>query len=93
MLLHIFATISLSFATFARCAPFPDIGIAGGGFPNSPVPVEISVSGAKDVQLTQFLENLKVSFFSAASTNLSIWDTEGYSNNSLDTMNRIAAVS
>jgi hypothetical protein len=93
MLLHIFAAISLSFATFARCAPFPDIGIAGGGPPNSPVPVEISVSGAKDVQLTQFLENLEVSFFSAASTNLSNWDTAGYSNSSLDTVNRITAVS
>jgi hypothetical protein len=95
MLLRSFATIALSFATFARCAPFPfpDIGIAGGGPPNSPVPVEISVSGAKDVQLTQFLENLEVSFFYAASTNLSNWDTAGYSNSSLDTVNRITAVS
>ncbi|KAH8726694.1 ferritin-like domain-containing protein [Phaeosphaeriaceae sp. PMI808] len=90
MLLHIFAIISLSLATFARCAPFLDIGIAGGGLPNSPLPVEISVGGAKDVQLTQFLENLEVSFFSAASTNLSIWGNEGYSNNSLGTVNRIA---
>ena len=77
MLLHMFAAVSLSFATLARCAPRPDIGIAGGGPSNSPVPVEISVSGAKDVQLTQFLENLEVSFFSAASTNLSNWDTCG----------------
>ncbi|KAF2260222.1 hypothetical protein CC78DRAFT_547702 [Lojkania enalia] len=91
MLLRIFAAISLSFATFARCAPFPDIGIAGGGPPNSPVPVEISVNGAKDVQLTQFLENLEVSFFSAASTNLSTWDTTAYSNSSIDTVNRITA--
>jgi hypothetical protein len=49
MLLHIFATTVLSFATFARCVPFLDIGSTGVGLPNSPVPVEISVSGAKDV--------------------------------------------
>lgn len=52
MLLYIFATISLSFATFARCALFLDIEIAGGGPLNSLVLVEISISGAKDVQLT-----------------------------------------
>ena len=92
MLLEIFAAISLSFATLSSCAPCPDIEVAGGGPPNSPVPAEISVSGAKDVQLTQF-ENLEVSFFSTASTNLSNWDTKGYSNSSLDTVNRITAVS
>jgi hypothetical protein len=93
MLLHIFAAISLSFATLASCAPCPATEVAGGGPPNSPVPAEISVSGAKDVQLTQFLENLEVQFFSAASTNLTNWETEGYSNSSLDTVNRITAVS
>ena len=93
MLLRVVATIALSFAAVARCAPSPDIWIAGGGTPNSPVPVEVSVAGAKDVQLTQFLENLEFSFFSAASTNLSNWGSQGYSNSSIDTLNRIAAVS
>jgi hypothetical protein len=93
MLLQISATIPLFFAALASCAPYPNTSIAGGGPPNSPLPAEISVNGAKDVQLTQFLKNLEVSFFSAGSTNLSKWDTEGYSNSSINTVNRISAVS
>ncbi len=93
MFLQIFAAVSLSLATFASCTPLPDTNIAGGGLPNSPLPAEISVNGAKDIQLTQFLENLEVSFFSAGSANLSQWNTEGYSNSSIDTVSRIAAVS
>jgi len=93
MLLQTFA-ISLCFGVLASCAPCLDAEItAGGGPPNSPIPAEISVNGAKDIQLTQFLENLEVSFFSAGSANLSTWGTDGYSNSSLDTVNRIAAVS
>ena len=92
-MLLLFAIISFSFASFARCAPSLDIWTAGGGPPSSPVPDEVSVIGAKDVQLTQFLENLEVSFFSAASTNLSNWGPEGYPNSSIGILTRIAAVS
>ena len=86
-------TISLCFGLLASCAPYPDTATAGGGPPNSPVPAEISVNGAKEIQSAQFLENLVVSFFSADSANLSVWRTDGYSNSSINTVNRITAVS
>jgi hypothetical protein len=73
MLFQKFAA-SLCFGVLASCAPCPDAATAGGGPPNSPVPAEISVNGAKDIQSAQFLENLVVSFFSAGSANLSMWD-------------------
>ena len=93
MLVQTFA-VSLCFGLLASCTPYSDAATtAGGGPPNSPVPAEISVSGAKDIQLTEFLENLEVSFFSAGSANLSNWGTDGYSNSSINTVNRIAAVS
>jgi hypothetical protein len=93
MLFQAFA-VSLCFGVLASCAPCPDPeSTAGGGPPNSPLPAEISINGAKDIQLTQFLENLEVSFFSAGSANLSMWGADSFSNSSMDTVNRIAAVS
>ena len=89
-----FFPVSLCFAVLASCAPCPDTeSTAGGGPPNSPLPAEISINGVKDIQLAQFLENLEVSFFSAGSANLSKWGTNGFSNSSMDTVNRITAVS
>jgi hypothetical protein len=93
MLLYIFAAVSLTFITLARCALYPNIGIAGNRPPNSPVPVKISINRVKDVQLIQFLKNLKVLFFFTTSINLLNWDTEGYFNSTLDTVNRITAIS
>lgn len=49
MLLYIFAAISLSFATFAKCALFLDIGIISGKPLNSLILVKIFISKAKDI--------------------------------------------
>lgn len=93
MLLQIPATIPLSLTTLVSCSSYPNVSTAGGGPPNSPIPAEMSTNGVKAVQLTQFLENLEDSFFSAGSRNLSKWDTKEYPNSSLDTASIINVIS
>jgi hypothetical protein len=91
----IFPSLSIAFGVLVGAAPlYPKtINVAGGGLPNSKLPIVVSESGIRDIQLAQFLENLEVSFFTAGSSNITKWGTSGYSNDSIEIVSKIAAVS
>src|SRR4051794_32508497 len=94
MVIQTLIFIFISLAALTNCTPCPQTeGIAGGGPPNSALPSQISRNGIKNIQLAQFIENMEASFFSTGSLNISDWGSDGYSNSSIDTINRIAAVS
>jgi hypothetical protein len=95
MLIQTFSALSLTLATLVSSAPCLETATtAGGGVPPAGIlPAEISDFGIKNIQLTQFLENLEVSFFSAGSANISEWGADGFANSSIDTVIRVAAVS
>lgn len=95
MLSYLFPVLSFSFGVLVSGAPLcPDIiSTAGGGLPNSTLPPAVSQSGIKEIQLALFLENLEVSFFTAGVANISRWGTNGYANDTMKIVNKIAAVS
>ena len=66
---------------------------AGGGPPNGQIPITVSTNAIKELQLAHFLENLKVSFFNVGLINLMSWGTNGYSNDTVKTVRKVAAVS
>jgi hypothetical protein len=66
---------------------------AGGGPPNGQIPNTVSTNAIKELQLAHFLENLKVSFFNVGLINLMSWGTNGYSNGTVETVRKVAAVS
>ncbi|KAF2452291.1 hypothetical protein BDY21DRAFT_294965 [Lineolata rhizophorae] len=83
------------FSTFlVSAAPLcPEtIDMAGGGLPNTTLPSTVSDSGVREIQLAQFLEILKVEFFTARFTNVTDWGKTDYSNNSAEIVGKIAAV-
>jgi hypothetical protein len=53
----------------------------------------VSKNAIKELQLAYFLENLKVSFFNVDLINLMSWGTNGYSNNTVKTVRKVATVS
>jgi hypothetical protein len=91
----IFWTLSTIFDVYVGAAPpCPEtIDIAGGGLPNGAFPTAISESGIKEIQLALFLENLEVSFFTGGSANITNWGIGGYSNDSIEIVRKVAAVS
>jgi len=95
MLSYLFPVLSFTFGVLVSGAPLcPDIiSTAGGGLPNGTLPPAVSQSGIKEIQLALFLENLEVSFFTAGVANISRWGTNGYANDSMEIVNKIAAVS
>jgi hypothetical protein len=66
---------------------------AGGRPPNGQIPTMVSKNTIKELQLAHFLENLKVSFFNVSLINLMSWGTNEYSNNTVETVRKVAAVS
>lgn len=66
---------------------------AGGGPPNGQIPTMVSKNAIQELQLAHFLENLKVSFFNVGLTNLMSWGTNGFSNDTVRTVRKVAAVS
>jgi hypothetical protein len=66
---------------------------AGGGPPNGQIPTMVSKNAIKELQLAHFLENLKVSFFNVGLINLMNWGTDGFSNDTVETVKKVAAVS
>ena len=66
---------------------------AGGGPPNGQIPTMVSKNAIKELQLAHFLENLKVSVFNVGLINLTNWGTDGFSNDTVETVRKVAAVS
>jgi hypothetical protein len=89
--------VSLTLTVLTKAAPAPLcpelIKTAGGGLPNITLPATVSQSALKEIQLAQFLENVEVNFFSTGSANITEWGTGGYSNDTIDIVSKIAAVS
>ena len=69
------------------------IDMAGSGLPNTEMPPSISASAVKHFQLALFLENLEVSFFQAGLANITKWNTTGYSNDTVEVVTKVAAIS
>ena len=69
------------------------IDMAGGGLPNTDMPLTISASAAKGFQQALFLENLGLSFFQAGLANITKWNTTGYLNDTIQIVTKVAAVS
>jgi hypothetical protein len=66
---------------------------AGGGPPNGQIPTMVSKNAVKELQLAHFLENWKVSFFNVGLINLTSWGTDGFLNDTVETVRKVAAVS
>ncbi|KAF2181008.1 hypothetical protein K469DRAFT_692524 [Zopfia rhizophila CBS 207.26] len=90
----ILPSLYIAFSALVDAAPLcpKTINTAGGGLPNTTLPAAVSEGGIKEIQLAQFLENLEVSFFTAGSANITKWGTNGYSNDSIEIVSKIAAV-
>lgn len=67
--------------------------VAGGGLPNSGRPLLLSPAAVKDFQLALFLENLEASYFSSGLSNITKWGTDGYPNDTVEVVSKVAAVS
>jgi hypothetical protein len=91
----IFLILSTISDVFVGAAPLcsETVDIAGSGLPIRTLPTAISESGIREIQLAQFFENLEVSFFTGGSGNITKWDIDGYSNNSIETVRKVVAVS
>ena len=66
--------------------------VAGGGLPNSGRPL-LSPAAVKHLQLALFLENLEFSYFSSGLPNITEWGTNGYPNDTIEIVSKVAAVS
>jgi hypothetical protein len=53
----------------------------------------ISTDAIKELQLAFFLENLEASFFTVGLTNITGWGTDGYPNDAIQVVSKVAAVS
>ena len=67
--------------------------VAGGGIPNSGLPLLLSPATVKDFQLALFLENLEASYFSSGLSNITRWGTSGYPNDTIQVVSKVSAVS
>ncbi|KAI9855635.1 MAG: hypothetical protein M1813_009681 [Trichoglossum hirsutum] len=65
--------------------------IAGGGLPNVGIPTLISPGAIKEFQLALFLENLESSFFNTGLTLIRKWGINGYPNDTIEVISRVAA--
>lgn len=65
----------------------------GDGLPNMTSPRILSLNGIKEIQLAQFLENLKISFFSQGLKNFSSWGGAVSANRSREIVGQIIAAS
>jgi hypothetical protein len=79
----------------AAAAPFCSnvTNVAGGGPPNSGRPLPLSPAAVKDLQLSLFLKNLEVSYFSNGLSNITKWGTNRYPNDTIEVVSKVAAVS
>ena len=82
-------------ASFTAAAPLcsDTINTAGGGPPNSGDPMLISPNAVKEFQLALFLENLEYFYFQTGLQNASQWGINGYPNDTVEILGKIAAVS
>lgn len=82
-------------AGFADAAPLcsDTIDTAGGGPPNSGDPMLISPNAVREFQLALFLENLESFYFQTGLQNTSQWGINGYPNDTVEILSKIAAVS
>lgn len=85
------STASNVLVTAAPLCP-ETVAMAGGGLPDITLPSTITAGGIKEIQLAQFLENLEVSYFRLGAANITKWGVSGYPNNSVEIVQRIAAV-
>jgi hypothetical protein len=86
------SSISLGSLVIAKpCSRFRTT--TGGGPPNVQIPTTVSTNAIKELQLTHFFKNLEVSFFNDGLTNLMSWGTNGYSNDTVETVRKVAAMS
>jgi hypothetical protein len=67
--------------------------VAGGSSPDFGMPSSISTSAVKGFQLALFLENLELSFFQAGLANVTKWSANGYPNDTIEVVTKVAAVS
>jgi hypothetical protein len=83
-----------SLTDFAAAAPLcsDTINTAGGDPPNSGDPILISANAVKEFQLALFLENLESFYFQTGLQNVSQWGINGYSNDTVEILYKIAAV-
>ena len=88
-------TSSITLGILAAAAPLCSnvTGIAGGGPPNITIPSLILPEAIKGFQLALFLENLESSFFNAGLALITNQGTSGYSNNTIEVVSKVAAVS
>lgn len=85
----------LALASFAAAAPLCSdiINTAGGGTPNSGDPMLISSNAVREFQLALFLENLESFYFQTGLQNAFQWGINGYPNDTVEILTKIAAVS
>jgi hypothetical protein len=85
----------LALVGFAATAPLclDTINTAGGGPPNSGDPMLISSNAVREFQLALFLENLESFYFQTGLQNASQWGIDGYPNDTVGILSKIAAVS
>lgn len=94
MLQFIIFLLSSTFALLVNATPVcrDAMILSGGDVPNTDLPTTVSEEGIREIQLAQFLENLEVSFFCAGLANITDWGANGYSNDSIEIVGKIAAV-
>src|SRR5438094_10450330 len=88
-------TSSVILVAITAAAPFcPNTtNTAGGGLPNSEIPILISDTAVKEFQLALYLENLEASYFQTGLKNVTLWGTNGHPNDTIEIISKIAAVS
>ena len=91
----IFCALSMTLINFSAASPLccNITGKAGGGPPNEGFPTLISENAIKEFQLMLFLENLEASFFTTGLANITSWGANGYPNDMIEIIGKIAAVS
>ncbi len=91
----IFCTLSMTLINFSAASPLccNITGKAGGGTPNSGFPTLISENAIKEFQLMLFLENLEASLFATGLANITSWGANGYPNDTVEIIGKVAAVS
>jgi len=91
----IFYTLSVILVNFSAASPLccNIAGKAGGGPPNSGFPTLISENAIKEFQLLLFLENVEANFFTTGLANITSWGANGYPNDTIKIIGKVAAVS
>lgn len=86
---------SFTVGGIAAAAPLcsETVDTAGGGPPNSGMPIVISAGAIRELQLAHFLENMEASFFNVGLTNITEWGASGLPNDTIEVVGKIAAVS